>query len=66
MAKITIDGQQYDSEKLSADALTQIESLRFVDAEIVRKQNELAVLQTARVAYAKALVSGLPAKETKQ
>jgi hypothetical protein len=36
-------------------------SLQFVDAELQRLQAQAAVLQTARVAYSKALKESLPA-----
>jgi len=55
MATITIDGREYDAEKLSDQAKAQITSLHFVDAELQRLQAQSAVLQTARAAYAKAL-----------
>jgi len=34
--------------------------LQFVDAELARLQGQAAVLQTARIAYAKALGEALP------
>lgn len=55
MAQITIDGKQYDTDKLSENAKAQVGSLQFVDQEIARAQAHLAVLQTARNAYAQAL-----------
>ena len=65
MAKITIDGREYDVEKLSDDAKQQLASLQFVDRKIGELQAELAVLQTARLAYANALKAALPT-EAKQ
>jgi len=55
MAEITIDGKAYDTDKLSETAKSQVGNLRFVDQEIARTQAQLAVLQTARQAYAQAL-----------
>ena len=55
MATITIDGREYDADKLSDQAKAQISSLRFVDAELERLHAQVAVLQTARSAYARAL-----------
>ena len=60
MPKITIDNHTYDLDTLSPDARAQLSSLQFVDAELARLQAQAAVLQTARVAYAKALQAALP------
>lgn len=65
MAKVTIDGREYDVEQLPNDAKQQLASLQFVDRKIGELQAELAVLQTARLAYANALKAALPA-ENKQ
>jgi len=66
MAKITIDGREYDVEKLSDDAKQQLASLQFVDRKIGELQAELAVLQTARLAYANALKAALPTEEKQE
>ena len=55
MATLTFNGQTYDFDQLSPAALTQVNSLQFVDAELARLQASMAVLQTARVAYISAL-----------
>ncbi len=55
MAKITIDGQEYDSESLSDNAKQQLGSLQFVQSEINRLQALLAVSKTAELAYSTAL-----------
>jgi hypothetical protein len=57
---INIDGVDYDAAKLSPEALAQLGSIRFVDQELERLQAQMAVLQTARLAYAKALKELLP------
>jgi hypothetical protein len=62
MTKITIDNKDYDIESLSEDARAQLASLRYVDAELVRLQSQLAAMQTARNAYASALNSLLAEK----
>ena len=53
MPNITIDNQDYDLDPLSVEARAQLQSLQFVDAELARLQAQAAVLQTARMAYAK-------------
>ena len=60
MQSINIDGVDYDPTKLSPEALAQLGSIRFVDQELERLQAQVAVLQTARLAYAKALKELLP------
>jgi hypothetical protein len=60
MQSINIDGTDYDAAKLSPEALAQLGSIRFVDQELERLQAQVAVLQTARLAYAKALKELLP------
>ncbi len=63
MPLITIDDKQYELDLLSSDAKGQLGSLQFVDAEIARLQAQLAVYQTARVAYSNALKNALPKME---
>lgn len=60
MQTINIDGVDYDAAKLSPEAIAQLGSIRFVDQELERLQGQVAVLQTARLAYAKALKELLP------
>ena len=55
MAKVTIDGKEYDTNDLSDDARSQLTSIKFVDAEAARLKATIAALQTARMAYARAL-----------
>jgi hypothetical protein len=52
---ITIDGTPYELSRLSQTARDTIASLQFVEEQILQTQNELAVADTARMAYAGAL-----------
>ena len=61
MTTINIDNIEYDTDKLSDDAKVQLVSLQFCDQELQRLQAQAAAIQTARMAYAKALQSALPA-----
>ena len=61
MTTINIDNIEYDTDKLSDDAKAQLVSLQFCDQELQRLQAQAAAIQTARMAYAKALQSALPA-----
>jgi hypothetical protein len=57
---ITIDGRTYDPETLSNDVKAQLNALVATDQEIARLKMLLAISQTARNAYAKALQDFLP------
>ena len=59
MPTIKIDDKDYELEQLSDEAKAQLGSLQFVDAEIQRLNAQLAVMQTARMAYANALKDAL-------
>ncbi len=60
MTTITIDNIEYDTDKLSDEAKAQLVSLQFCDQELARLQAQAAAIQTARIAYAKALQAALP------
>ena len=62
MHTISIDNRDYDLDTLSEEAKAQLTSLQFVDAELQRVNAQAAVLQTARMAYAKALNEALVAQ----
>ena len=55
MATITIDGKEYDVDTLSDETKAQLGSLQYVDSELARLQAQAAALQTARIAYGRAL-----------
>ncbi len=57
---VTIDGFDYPIDALSENAKAQLVSLQVVDRRIASLQEELAILQTARIAYANALKQELP------
>lgn len=63
MVAITIDGKEYESDDLSEDARVQYNSINATDAEIARINLQLAIAQTARNAYARALSELLPKDE---
>ena len=64
MPIVKIDNKEYEFDNLSADAKGQLQSLQFVDTELQRLHAQTAVLQTARMAYAKALNEALAAKSS--
>ena len=53
--KITIDEVEYSVDSLSDDAQAQLVNIQFVDNQIQQLNNELAVADTARIGYSKAL-----------
>jgi hypothetical protein len=60
MSHVTIDGRDFELNKLSGPARRQALNINLVDQEIRRLQVKLAICQTARNAYATALQSALP------
>ena len=60
MATVTIDNVDYDTESLPQEALDQLQSIQFVDAEVAQLNARLAAMSTARNAYAAALQELLP------
>jgi hypothetical protein len=61
MATLTLNNKTYDIEKLSEEGKAQMISLQFVDAELARLNANMAVLQTAKIAYLNALTPHLDA-----
>ncbi len=60
MPTIKIDDKDYDTDKFSAEAKAHITNIQVCDQEIQRLQMRLAIAQTARMAYARALGEALP------
>ena len=54
MPKIKIDENEYDTEEMPQEALSQIQAIQFIDGELARLQLRGAALQTARNAYIRA------------
>jgi recombinational DNA repair ATPase RecF len=59
MPKITIDDIEYNSEDLSDNGKAQLASLQFLEQQMAKLKNEIAIYQTARAAYAQALKAEL-------
>ena len=60
MPIVKIDNVDYDIDTLSNEAKGQLISMQFCDQELQRLQLQTAAIQTARMAYAKALQAALP------
>jgi len=59
MPKITVDGIEYNTEDLSDNGKAQLASLQFLEVQMGKLKNEIAVYQTAKNAYVSALKSEL-------
>ena len=55
MQNITIDGDEYDLSNASSEAEAQLKNLQFVNEQIVQRNNELQIAQTAKIGYSRAL-----------
>lgn len=61
--KVTIDNKEYELEGLSDDTKAHIASIQAVDRRIKDLQEQLAIMQTAKMGYTNAL-KDLIEKET--
>jgi hypothetical protein len=55
MPKITIDDIDYHTEDLTENGQAQLASLKFLEGQMQKIRQEIAVYQTAEAAYAQAL-----------
>jgi hypothetical protein len=53
--KITIDNIEYDLTNASDEAKAQIANLQFVNEQILQRNNELQIAETAKIGYSRAL-----------
>jgi hypothetical protein len=60
MPTIKINNKDYDIDKLSIEVKTQLTNIQICDQEIKQFKTQLAVAQTARMTYARALGEALP------
>ena len=51
MTNITIDGQEYDISNASDEAKAQLNNLKFVNEQILQRNNELQIAQTAKIGW---------------
>ena len=59
MSKITVDGQEYDTDSLSDESNNLVQSLKFIKVEIDRLNAQIAICKTAEVSYNRALKASL-------
>jgi len=55
MAKVTIDGTEYETDEMSEDACRQLGNVATCDRKLEELRNETAMIQTARNTYARSL-----------
>ena len=55
MPKITIDNIEYNTEDLPENGKAQLASLQFLEVQLQKLRNEIAVYQTAQRTYLAAL-----------
>jgi cell division protein ZapA (FtsZ GTPase activity inhibitor) len=63
MAKVTIDGKEYETDNMSEDARRQLGNVATCDRKLEELRNETAMIQTARNAYARSLTDMLSKEE---
>ncbi len=59
MAKVSIDGVEYFTDTMSQESRQQFEMMVMTEQKIRQLQAEVAMVQTARQAYASALKASL-------
>jgi hypothetical protein len=64
VATLTFDGKEYETENMSETARAQMASIALCDRKMRELQAEMAILQTAKRAYALALKGELNSEET--
>ena len=55
MPKLKIDDLEYNTEDLSEEGLAQLKSLQYLETQLQRLRNDIAVYQTAQRTYIAAL-----------
>lgn len=59
MPKINVEGVEYNTEDLSDNGKAQLASLQFLEVQMNKLKNEIAVFQTAKASYTAALKAEL-------
>ncbi|MDB0059847.1 DUF6447 family protein [Planktomarina sp.] len=63
MPKITVDDIEYNTEDLSVNGKAQLASLQFLEVQMNKLSNEIAIYNTARSAYVASLKAELEKSE---
>lgn len=51
MKKIVIDDKEYDLSSPTENAVVQLRNIEFVNQQILQRNNELQIAETARMGY---------------
>ncbi|MEM1429020.1 MAG: hypothetical protein AAGG09_06150 [Pseudomonadota bacterium] len=60
MAKVTIEGREFDMDALTEEAQAQVKNVSYCDTRLQELQGEIAMVRTARSSYLQALKKHLP------
>ena len=60
MAKVTINGKEYNTDTMSKEAQDNMTNIKLCDDRMLELQRDMAITQTARNAFAVALKNALP------
>ncbi|MGJ8555399.1 MAG: DUF6447 family protein [Sulfitobacter geojensis] len=60
MAKVKIDGKEYDTDTLPEEARDNLNNINLCEQRLAQLKRDAAITQTARNAYAAALKAVLP------
>jgi hypothetical protein len=52
---LSVDGQKFDASNLSDHAKAQLDNLQFVNEQILQKNNEIQIADSARLMYTSVL-----------
>ena len=55
MKTINIDGEKYTISSINDKIESQLDNLKFVDEQILQKNNEMQIAETAKIGYTRAL-----------
>ena len=55
MEKIIIDDTEFDLTNANAEAKAQLVNIQFVNEQILQRNNELQIAETAKIGYSRAL-----------
>lgn len=59
MENFTLDDVEYDVTQISEAAREHLRNLEFVNEQILQRNNELQIAQTAKIGYSRALAREL-------
>jgi hypothetical protein len=55
MSTVKIDGSEYDISDPTDEVKVQLQNLKFVSEQLLQRNNELQIAETAKIGYTRAL-----------